>query len=278
MNSEAETIGLVEYFEQVAGDARDDINKKVLPPSVDVDAAVEKGVLRETGPMRYALTEEALEGYDGSDEPEDGASNPRLSATEPGEDDVEENDESGDEGALSDGVAVEDRRLYPDEIQSRDIWVSWALDDEGRKRPRAPWLTGHCYPAKWKTPIPEEYERPETDFAEAHKYTRIRGADLESAGYAFPESDPEKELNTGIILPADRPPRDSRITLVDWDDVRDPETGEVHPVCAEYLRRVGGYAEISQSGKGVHQFVVGGLKDRGKLGEGIDLEPCLSDE
>jgi len=177
--------------------------------------------------------------------------------------------------SLGDRKAVVDETFYPDEIQARDIWVTWALDDKGRKRPRAPWKRDDCYPCKWKSDLDDD-ERPETDFEEAHRYAEIN--DLEAAGFVFPDSDPKKTLHTGIILPTDRPPRSRRLTLIDWDDVRDPETGEIHPTCAEYLRRSDCYAEVSQSGAGIHQFVIGGLRDRGKLVEEIDNEPFAGND
>ncbi|WP_430639365.1 hypothetical protein [Haloferax volcanii] len=50
--------------------------------------------------------------------------------------------------------------------------------------------------------------------------------------------------------------------FVDGDDVRDPETGEVHPVFLDILDQLGiTYADISTSGSGVHALYQGELPD-----------------
>jgi primase-polymerase (primpol)-like protein len=61
--------------------------------------------------------------------------------------------------------------------------------------------------------------------------------------------------------------------------VRDPETGEIHPVCAETLQQAGGYAEISQSGEGVHQFLFGEIPGGfSKFLRHIDDGPFVGDD
>lgn len=50
---------------------------------------------------------------------------------------------------------------------------------------------------------------------------------------------------------------------VDYDDVRNPDTGEIHPVVAEHIERAGTYADVSTSGTGIH------LIGRGSLPEGV---------
>jgi hypothetical protein len=42
---------------------------------------------------------------------------------------------------------------------------------------------------------------------------------------------------------------------VAWSDVRDPETGEVHPAAAEHIDSYGGYTEITPDGYDVRQYV-----------------------
>ncbi len=44
---------------------------------------------------------------------------------------------------------------------------------------------------------------------------------------------------------------------IDWDNVRDPETGEIDPEVLQEIRSLGSYAEISQSGTGVHVICKG---------------------
>lgn len=170
-------------------------------------------------------------------------------------------------------------------LRSRDWWVNWVLavpfDDDGdpdfeatpTKQPVAPYDTGHAKPVRWHAGLADD-EHPSTSFAEVIDWDGMSvGLDIE--GHERVLSD---EIGIGIIIPVGggegRP-----ITLLDWDDVRDPETGEIHPVCAEALDRLEGFAEISQSGEGVHQFVFGeipgGMK---KFLRHIDDEPFVGDE
>jgi hypothetical protein len=44
---------------------------------------------------------------------------------------------------------------------------------------------------------------------------------------------------------------------LDWDDCRDPETGEVGPGVAAEVERIGGYIEVSPSGTGLKQWIKG---------------------
>jgi len=62
--------------------------------------------------------------------------------------------------------------------------------------------------------------------------------------------------------------------FVDGDDVRDPETGELHPAFRDALDRLGvTYTDVSQSGTGVHAMY------RGELPDGVkQVRTSLSDE
>ena len=46
-------------------------------------------------------------------------------------------------------------------------------------------------------------------------------------------------------------------TFIDLDKCRDPETGEIGQEAQEIIDSLGGYAEVSPSGEGVHIFVRG---------------------
>jgi len=174
----------------------------------------------------------------------------------------------------ADGVARVGETTYPAPITDREYWVTWILDGHDRKRPVAPWQSGHAYPAEWAEGLDDE-ERPETGFDEARRWAEF---DLGDAGLALPDDAKSDELRLGIILPAERPPREERVTLIDWDDVRDPETEEIHPVAAEYIAEHGGYVEVSRSGEGLHQYVRGGLRKRGKFIAPIDSELFVGDD
>lgn len=166
------------------------------------------------------------------------------------------------------------RTAYPALLDEREYYVPTARDEVGRKRPRAPHLHGHSYPAKWSDDLSDD-DRPEADLETVLKIANLTAYELESAGWDLPKGG-DSTMSVGAILPRDRPPVGERVTLIDWDDVRNPETGEIHPVCAEYLRRYRGYADISVSGTGVHQLVLGGLGDvGGKFIAYIDDEPAF---
>lgn len=152
--------------------------------------------------------------------------------------------------------------------------MAWILDGAKRKRPDAPWQTGHAYPVEWRSDLTDD-ERPETDYQTAKQWVDFPLSDL---GLSLPEDALSDALTLGIILPVDRPPREERLVLIDWDDVRDPETGEVHPVARLFIAKYGGYVEISTSGEGLHQFVFGGLRHRDKFIAPIDDTPHVGDD
>jgi len=132
----------------------------------------------------------------------------------------------------------------PESLKEHEHWVLWGLDEKGRKRPLAPWIRGDLYPAKWGESAPE---RPETDWETAYRHWRNR------EGYSAPTG-----MNASETLPAPlllHEPIDPPLMLVDFDDVRDPETGEVTDEVADIVERLGAFCEISQSGEGLHLFV-----------------------
>ena len=166
------------------------------------------------------------------------------------------------------------KRIYPETIRQRDFWVTWILDEVGRKRPVAPWKDGHAYPTEWRGDLPED-EKPHTDFNTAKDWAEFN---LSHTDLGLPPGAKSESLGIGILLPNDRPPITERITLIDWDDVVNPETNEVHPIAAKYIKKYGGYVELSTSGTGLHQFVIGGLPKRGKFIAPIDDEPFIGDD
>ena len=219
--------------------------------------------------LRLRLTEENSETADSSDT---GTSGPRYSDNDP-------RGETGSNGAPdtptpADGVAHVGETTYPAPITDKGWWVTWILDGHERKRPVAPWQTDHAYPVKWAEDLDAE-DRPETSFEEARRWAEF---DLGDAGLSLPDDARSDDLRLGIILPADRPALEERVSLIDWDDVRDPKTGEIHAVAAEYIDAYGGYVEVSRSGEGLHQYVLGGLRKRGKFIAPVDSEPFVGDD
>ena len=190
----------------------------------------------------------------------------------PGGNTVETPEKNG--GDRERGVARVGETLYPLSIAEREYWVTWILDGVGRKRPVAPWQTGHAYPVQWSGDLDGD-DRPEVDFDTASRWVDFSLAEL---GLSLPDDAQTEELQLGLILPNERGKRKDRITLIDWDDVRDPDTGEIHAVADEYISTYGGYVEVSTSGEGLHQFVRGGLRKRGKFIAPIDSEPFVGED
>jgi len=209
--------------------------------------------------------------------------------------------ESGDDADLNQQPTPEDRPVlvnddaptaarsgrtfYPSTIRDdREWWVDWVLalplDDDGAieadatptKQPIAPYRRGDATPVRWNFGLDDD-EHPSTSFDTVARWDDRRlGLDLHA-----PERVISDAVGLGIIIPPDQDAR--TVTLLDWDDVRDPQTEEIHPVAAGALEELDGYAEVSQSGKGIHQFVFGeipgGLK---KFIRHVDDEPFIGDD
>jgi len=148
-------------------------------------------------------------------------------------------------------------RLHvPESLKRHDHWVLWGLDEQGRKRPLAPWQEGSLYPVKWGADAPQ---RPETDWQTAYSHWQRREQ------YSAPDG-----MDTSGIKPAPlllHDPLDPPLMQVDFDDVRDRESGAVSHEVADLVERLGGFCEISQSGEGLHVFVRAALP--GGLGKFI---------
>lgn len=151
---------------------------------------------------------------------------------------------------------------FPEWLKNREIWVCWAFDDAGRKRPRAPWH-GHSYPCKWGKHCDD---RPETDFELASQYANLREWELELLAPLPPDA-ADENLKIGVILPHEPP--DPPLMLVDLDDVRDPETGEITEPAMDLIGELNAYASVSVSGRGVHCLVRAELPPR--MGKFIEL-------
>ena len=181
------------------------------------------------------------------------------------------------------------RRFHPDHIKGRTWWTNWVMalpyTDDGEidedatptKQPTAPYDRGDARPVSWHFGLDDE-EHPCTDFEAVRPWA---GLSTTMDVYA-PDRVLSDELGLGIILPVDQGadrPGDRTVTLIDWDDVRDPESGDIHPVVGRALAAVDCYAEISQSGEGIHQFVFGEIPGGlSKFIRHIDDEPFVGDD
>jgi hypothetical protein len=156
-------------------------------------------------------------------------------------DDVESagSDESGAWDAAE--FAAPESGEWPATLADREQWMGRA--GETGKQPFAPWAD-RDHPdaapdddARWKWGLDENH-------APKDVVDEWVGKDPRVAGYAFIQTDADP------------------LAFVDGDDVRDPETGEVHPAFVAILERLGlTYADVSTSGAGVHAYYRGDLPD-----------------
>jgi len=163
--------------------------------------------------------------------------------------------------------------VWPDELLEREQWML-------RKGGKAPW-------APWADPdAPVACDRDHADgtpddvtAAECHHSARYKwGSDGSRehvhAGSATALEWREKDPRAGddlVFIQCDEDP----YAFVDGDDVRDPDTGEVHPAFLDILDRLGAtYADVSISESGSHTLYRGELPEGVKqAGFSIDSEP-----
>lgn len=143
--------------------------------------------------------------------------------------------------------SIAEEPTYEETMANLPNWVVWSSSD---KRPRAPWL-GHLNPCRWNGNLDTD-ERPERPFEVAKRWARHSGTkNITHQGELG-------ELGIGYILPFES---DTSILMIDLDNVRRDETGEIHPVVVDLLIRLNSYAEISGSGQGIHVFVQANIPD-----------------
>ena len=129
--------------------------------------------------------------------------------------------------------------VFPAELLARDRWFVWALDND-RKIPRAPWAN----PDHIERYVSWKDEAMWTTFEEAGDWVEK----LPKFGHAS-------------CIPAFEDNSVKRIIFFDFDDVRDPETGEIHAHAWNFIQAQGLHAAISTSGTGVHGFGWGSLPE-----------------
>jgi ABC-2 type transport system ATP-binding protein len=142
------------------------------------------------------------------------------------------------------------------------------------KQPVATCDRGDAAPARWNETIPDE-EHPRSSFDTVEAYNGMQvGLDL-----ITPDRVVSDDVGIGIVQEAAAETDGRPVTLLDWDDIQRPETSEIHPVCAWALEEVDGFAELSQLGEGIHQFVYGevsgGLR---QFLRHVDDEPFVADD
>lgn len=120
----------------------------------------------------------------------------------------------------------------PEELKARPQWVVWQA--VGEKPDKVP------YSARTGRKASSTDLMTWSTFEEALE--ACEHGDYDGVGYVFCSADP--------------------YVGIDMDDCRDPETGEVASWADEVVRALGGYAEVSPSGTGVHVIVRGKAPNR----------------
>jgi hypothetical protein len=158
--------------------------------------------------------------------------------------------------------ATVDGEHVPADLKQWDIWVLWV--PEWDKVARAPWQADHMYPCEWSQAKPVD---PRRDYDTASAAASVPIETIHRR-WSFPDDKPLPDaVKPAVLLPPAH--HDCPVAFVDFDDVRDPETGAITAEVADLLDRLDSYTEVSRSDEGLHTYV------RGSLPEGVGkfIEP-----
>lgn len=170
-------------------------------------------------------------------------------------------DDNGGDGTVSelkrDVITADEYSIVPSippEFKQHERWFVWKYD-QGRKIPRAPWNNIDNPETFVSAMEPENW----VSFSQAREFIKYEacGADwgLATCIPNFEKDEFHKE----------------RIVFIDCDDVRDDETGEIHPQAWHLLRSWTAPIYISTSGTGLHGFVKSSVPQGKKLSATIEL-------
>lgn len=155
---------------------------------------------------------------------------------------------------------ITDGYHVPSELRDLDLWVVW---DTKAKVALAPWQSGTMYPVQWAEESGNDPRRP---FEKAQMVSEMPVGRIDEH-WPFPrETDLPETIRPAILL--EHEPGENPITLLDLDMVRDPKTKTTSQEVVDLLDRLEGYAELSQSGTGLHVFVKGGLPEGYSMASG----------
>jgi len=233
--SYGEVLRVLEEQDIVSGDAAELL-----------DAAVDDGLLVERDDTAFGRFElvDGDENVDEESEPElDKPS--RASSNE--EAAVPESEKGGAYSFLDADFSTPNPEVWPTELLKREQWMG-----HSEKKPFAPWGDRDA-PAECNTDGHDSAADCDCDARWKWGYTDHY---VDGATVAMAEDDPRLDGRAFLQQP------DDPYAYVDGDDVRDPETGEVHPAFEALLEHLGAtYTDISQSGAGVHAVYRGALPD-----------------
>ena len=162
-----------------------------------------------------------------------------------------------------------ERGVFPEDLLDREQWMARKAGD---KKPWAPWADDDA-PVECSH---SEHDEPTTCDQCRHSAAFKWGSEG-SAEYVHADFDTAREWSemhpqaNGDLtyIQQDATP----YAFVDGDDVRDPETEEIHPAFQALLEHLGvTYADISTSGTGVHAYYRGKLPVEGKGQATFDID------
>jgi len=214
---------------------------------------------------------------------------PGADASDSGTPDAPADDHAGDGWADAD-FPVTEPGTYPPALLEREQWM-------GRrgKLPFAPWgdrdadleCSHTTCPAHAPDDTPEDVVAECPD-CRAHREGATTAECDHDARYKWGHAahyvdgehvdmvEPDRRLDGRVFIQREADP----FAFVDGDDVRDPDTGEVHPAFVRILERLGAtYADVSTSGAGVHAYYRGALPgEQGQAVFQIDSDPWGSND
>jgi hypothetical protein len=169
---------------------------------------------------------------------------------------------------------------YPPALVEREQWMGRR---EGTKLPFSPWGDANAPVECRHNACPKhDGHTPECDRCELHREGCTRAECHHDARYSWSAStnyvngvkagmgEADDRLGGRLFIQQEADP----FAFVDGDDVRDPETGDVHPRFVALLNRLGHtYADVSTSGSGVHAYYRGDLPGGTEATFEIDTEP-----
>ena len=157
--------------------------------------------------------------------------------------------------------------VYPEELLEREQWMGHV-----EKKPFAPWGNRDA-PAPCTRDDHDADTAAECDCDARWKWGHTANY-VDGETVAMAEDDPRLDGRAFLQQP------DDPYAYVDGDDVRDPETGDVHPAFVAIIEHLGGtYADISTSGAGAHAIYRGELPDGVKQAAWqLDDEPWGANE
>jgi len=130
----------------------------------------------------------------------------------------------------------------PEELTERPQWVCWRLESRKGKETKIPYDASDPKVKASTTDL-----MTWATFENALAALEVPALRFDGIGFVFCSADP--------------------FVGIDWDGVRDPETGEVDEEVLDFARKFeSSYVEASVSGRGVHLITRGKCRDGKKVG------------